>query len=124
MPPSTLPSTLTCEGSTRVGAGEDATTFFSLLLRSLYGGVASYNTCSGVNPLLTAQSFFRTQSSSPTPLSRQCAHLEWPSKLAITWPQVPRFCPAEDIFLEKFIETLGSKIQTDELDVGVKLRLC
>ena len=46
--PSTLPKTLTCEGSTRVGVGEDETIFFSLFFPSLYVGVASCWTCSGV----------------------------------------------------------------------------
>ena len=56
---SIIPSTLTCAGSTRVGAEVDAVTFFSF--RSLYVGVANCCTCSGVNPLQTPHSFLRTQ---------------------------------------------------------------
>ena len=44
--PSTLSKTLTCEGSTRVGVGEDETIFFSLFFLSLYVGVAICWICS------------------------------------------------------------------------------
>ena len=108
----------------RVGAGEDETNFFSLLLRSLYVGVANCRICSGVNPLQMIQSFLRTQASSPTPLSRHLAHLKWPSKLTITWPHVPRFCPGDDMMVDKSEEILGSKIQKVKFVVEIKKRLC
>ena len=88
--------------STRVAAEEDAVTFFSF--RSLYVGVANCWTCSGVNPLQTPHSFLSTQGSSPTPLSRHCAHLEWESNPAIAWPQVPRHCHGEDIVVDNTVE--------------------
>ena len=78
-------------------------------------GVANCRICYGVNPLQIIQSFLRTQASSPTPLSLHLAHLRWPSKLAITWPHVPRFCPGEDL--------IQSKNKMVEFVVEIKKRL-
>ena len=50
----------------------------------------------------------RTQGSSPTPLSRQRAHLEWESNPAIAWPQEPRLCPGEDIVVDNTVVLLKS----------------
>ena len=68
----------------------------------------------GVKPLQILQSFLRTQLSSPTPLSRHLAYFMWSSKLAITWPQVPRFCPGDDMMVDTSVEIRRSKIKTDE----------
>ena len=53
-------------------------------------------------------------------LSRNLAHLKWPSKLAITWPHMPRFCPGEDMMVDKSEEILGSKIQMVKFVVEIK----
>ena len=44
------------------------------------------------------------QGSSPFPLSRQRAQYECPLKLAIAWPQLPLFCPGDDIIFYTLLE--------------------
>ena len=118
--PSTLPKTLTCEGSTRVGVGEDETIFFSLFFPSLYVGVASCWTCSGVKALQIGQSFLRTQLSSPTPLSRHLAHFKRPSKITITWPHVPLFCPGDDMMISTSVEIRRCEIKWMNSQINFK----
>ena len=61
--------------------------------------------------------------SSPTPLSRHLAHLKWPSKVAITWPHVPCFCPGDNMMVDKSVEILGSKNKKVKFVVEMKKRL-
>ena len=108
---STLPKTLTCEGSMRVGVGEDETIFFSLFFLSLYVGVASCWICSGVKALHIGQSFLRTQLSLPTPLSRHLEHFKWPLNIVIMWPQVPLFCPGDYMMISTSVEIRRCEIK-------------
>ena len=45
----------------------------------------------------------------PPPLSLQHAHFRWPSNNAITWPQVPLFCPGEDMMISKLANNVDIK---------------
>ena len=81
---------------------------FITILPISVGGVASCSNCSGVNVLQMEQSFFRTHRLSPTPLSLHLVHLRRPSNTAITWPQVPLFCPGNNMIISNIAELCGN----------------
>ena len=107
-----------------MGVGEDETILFSLFFLSLYVGVASCWICSGVKALHIGQSFLRTQLSSPTLLSRHLAHFKWPSNIAITWPQVPLFCPGDDMMISTSVEIRRCEIKWMNSQINFNTSLC
>ena len=107
-----------------MGVGEDKTIFLSLFFLSLYVGVASCWICSDIKALHIGQSFLRTQLSSPTPLSRHHALFKWPSNIAITWPQVPLFCPGDDMMISTSVEIRRCEIKWMNSQINFKTSLC
>ena len=53
---------------------------------------------------MTEVSLSEIQGSVPFPFSLHRAQKEWPSKLAIACPQLPLFCPGDDIVVYSYVE--------------------
>ena len=92
----TAPISATVEGSTKVlSLPPHASLFFNLY------GVASWACCSGIKTIQNLHSVcgLSTHGSFPLPLSLQHVQKACPSKLAKAWPQLPLFCPSEDMLI-------------------------
>ena len=111
----TAPITATVDGSTKVPSleGHESSAFLASRFSffSLYEGVANCIFCSGVRSKQNLQSLVgeSTHVSVPFFLSLYLAQKACPSKLAIAWPQLPLFCPGEDMMIYK-ISTLRVSI--------------